>query len=196
MDIWSLLASALPVTALVAICLFVFKESVEVFRRRRAEKRKVGAIKRMVARDLELNQWAVNSFRHAVGALERIEAEKGRRGRIYESVAKLMHYEHWIDGEAHRSGGVLPPVVSGSVDRLLMDAATLDQGLLAHIERATTALANLNHIRVGVIEHIDDDMWRGGFIDFAKRELDLIEGELQQVHLYCAGTAKITPRLR
>ena len=190
------LSPLLPITALVAIGLFLAKEVMELVRRRRADARKLGAIRRILSRDLELNQWVLEALRNAVGALERIEAEHGRKGRIYESPGKRIRYEHWVEGDKHRSDGGLPSVYATNFDRYLLDVATLDRKMLSYVEIASTALANLDHVRSGVVEHIDDQTWRGSFVLYARGELDKAEIDLQRLYQYCTGAQKVPVRLR
>jgi len=59
----------LPITALIAIALFVIKELVEFFKRSRERVRKIAALKILLSEELEKNHWAFKQLFSAMAAL-------------------------------------------------------------------------------------------------------------------------------
>lgn len=189
----------IPITVFVAVGLFLIKEGLEWVKRRRADVRKLGAIKRIVARDLEMNGWVIHCYQNALGAMEMLDLDPDQRMRIYSPAGGRPHYEHWEESEgddAVRSGGLYPAPISANVEKYLLDAATLDRRLLEHMEAASTALAELEHIRLSTMEQIEEPLHREGFVEYARRELSDVEAELTKLYRYCTGKDKITARIR
>lgn len=185
-----------PITVIVAVVLFLFKEALEWIKRRRADARKLGAIKRIVARDLEVNAWVVRCYRDALNAMEMLDIGATEHMRIYSRSSGRSRHEHWEGDDAIRSGGFFPTPVTNNVEKYLLDAATLDQKLLQHMEATATSLAELDHIRMSTIEQLDEPVHRPGFVNYARLELKDIEADLTELYRYCTGKTELAFRIR
>ncbi len=79
----------LPATVIVAIILFFVKELLEVNRRRKANARKRLAIRRLVADEIERNNWTIKRLREGISELEQATEElKGTKPKSLEEKLK------------------------------------------------------------------------------------------------------------
>ncbi|MEM5474407.1 hypothetical protein WNZ14_21980 [Hoeflea sp. AS60] len=188
-----------PVTVIGAIILFIIREVLEFRRRRGADQRKLQAIRHFIARDLELCQSAIRSYRGVLEAFKRVEMEPGRQIRIFVEPSGRLHYEHWCEDEDEtpfRSGGMFAPVVNTFAARFMLDIATLDSELYKQVESTTDELSELKHIKGSLMEQAERPIHRDGFIEYAAIELNDIEKSIRSLYKICTGLDEIKPRIR
>jgi hypothetical protein len=68
----------LPITVTVAIALFVAKEILEIFRKRRERLRKTNAAKLLLSQEIEKNHWALITFFRILNEIKTAETEAPR----------------------------------------------------------------------------------------------------------------------
>lgn len=198
-----MLTSVLPVTAAVAIFLFVAREGMEFSRRRGAEKRKRSALTHLLARECELNYWTVKSLRYIAQqvpceenpeTLGSVTIERKPSGRVY---ARVVSEDS--DSESHHP---IPKVHRELMSKFLLDIATLDSELFKVMEPAYDALAALEHIRESFInapeapDFIGQDGYLEGLAGFALDELLKTESALAALYKYCTNQELTNHRLR
>ena len=139
----------LPVTVVAAIVIFIIKELLEVRRRKKERKRKLNAIKLLLAEELEKNHWAHHSF---FSALSRLQESNGTfpdaKFRLYVSRNGNEHLRMKRDpDEDFESGQWIPKFHDEQYKKLLPTLAELDETLYQKINVAYGELAELTHYR-------------------------------------------------
>lgn len=197
------LSSLLPISAVVAVCIFVVKEILEHLRRRKAEQRKIGAIKLLIARECELNAWTIAMLVRIYKDL--LSEETDKYGFTFHAESKrdgsFAFIKLYPDGDDSASMPI-PSVHRDSLAKHLLDIATSDANFLQVAEDAYDALADVNHVRNYLLEmqpstQCDDDTdSRYGLAQYALGELEPAKRALDLLYEYCAGKKLTTHRLR
>ena len=197
------LLSLIPFTALVAIAVFAVKETIEFFRRRSGDRRRIRALTALLARECELNYWTIKSLRRVFVEVATDEnpdtagsvtVEKKPSGRAY---AKVMTEDGGL--EAHYS---IPHVHRELMSKFLLDIATLDEKLFDVMEPAYDALAEVEHVRESLLnaseapEEIGEDGYMEGLAGYALDELRDAETALSALYKHCSGEVLTKHRLR
>jgi hypothetical protein len=177
---------------IVAVLIFILRESLEARRRRVERAGKLSAIKTLLARNCELNNWTIKSLR---AVLEQIQEDFGqadppdyaidmrRSGATYLSVG---------DASGSCSSRPLPEVRRQAFEDQLLNVAELDAGLLAKLEPAVTMLAELEHVRESLVSYLlredeSDAPHFEGFVEFALVSLDDAFDSLQALYVACGN---------
>jgi hypothetical protein len=197
------LLSLLPATVVAAIAIFVVKETAEGLRRRSADRRKIHALKALIARECELNYWPVKVIRDILMNVpgpdeENPEVEVRIERRINgRPVARIRA----LDGGSESTRGI-PEVHRELMSKFLLDIATLNGEFFAALEPAYDSLAELEHVRQSLISIHDNEQESGidglfgAFAVYALEELRSTEAELQFLYRFCTGNALEKHRLR
>lgn len=124
------LTPILPATVIAAVILFVVKEAIEKFRRWRADLRKGQAFRLLLARECELNYWAVKKLKEALLSIqEHLSTDLSFEYRIDRRASgEIFFLELYDDGTLHSSG----PLSDASTDlmkQIMIDVAALDRSL-------------------------------------------------------------------
>lgn len=194
-------AAWLPATALVALLIFVAKEMLEVARRSSAERRRKEALRALLARECELNHWAIQSLRRIAGGLKGLVRPASEAFRI--EFAKSGRVYACVDDEEGGAGFKIPlPVVHKvHLQGSLLDIATLDKKLFVLAEAALTAIAELEHVREGFLYHgsAEDEEERehaDGFAEYAIGELEDAFVSISALYKECTGAELSGARIR
>src|SRR5260221_7028108 len=139
------LASFLPATVVVAIFLFILRESLEAVRRRRRDRRKRTAIRTLLAQECERNNWTIHVLRKMS---EQIEAELSQGAKF-----ELVHDIHNVPSlrTTRRRGSFeqtpIPRAHRSMADKFMMHAAMVDEAGFSKLLPAHEAPAELEHVR-------------------------------------------------
>lgn len=197
------LSNLVPITAVVAVTIFLSKEVLEGRRRRQADSRKIDAIKRLLARDCELNAWTIKSL---VQIYQKTQSEINEEyGYIYSVVrepsGKHIFKTDYPDGDP--SGATpIPPVYRETISKHLLDIATLNEEFLHVAEAAYDALAEVQHVRdylLGIEPNSPNSLDREidmGLAEYALEELRDAKAPLDALYLFCTGKELTKHRLR
>lgn len=192
-----LLETVIPATAFVAIALFIVKELLEFVRRIRANQRKLAAIKRMIAREIELNAWAIRGMRQALSHIESyVNGTDERKPNIIREPSGRYKFEMRF---ANGNDGYSCPLESIRDEvqhKHLLDVASLDKKLFEHLEAAIGATAEIAHVRSSLFDLIDDEMWLEPFVEYAQKEFSRQEAQLTILYKACTGSSEIKQRIR
>ncbi|WP_158080984.1 hypothetical protein [Pelomonas sp. KK5] len=200
MNAWG---SLLPATAVVAVLLFIARETLEYFRRRGADKRKVSALTHLLARECELNYWAIKALRYIAiqiptdenpGEGMQVTIERKPSGRSYARIVSA-------DGgtESHHP---VPRVHRELMSKFLLDVATIDRELFVVMEPAYDALSHLEHVRESFVnapeasDFIGQDGYLEGLAGFALDELLKAEDKIGRLYRHCTGNELTKHRVR
>lgn len=184
------LPEATIATITVAIVLFVFKEVFELVRRANGDGRRQSAFRKMLARECELNHFTVHRLKRVVNDLvEDSPAYHGTKPTfaIEKTTTGSERFVIKLDGR-ESSSYPLPLVHFDIVQKIMIDAATLDQRLFEKIEKYYDSLNELKHVRDSAVDYISDKPeLLDAFADYAARTLDEIWIEIAALYLDCAG---------
>jgi hypothetical protein len=192
----------LPATALVAILLFVAREVLEFRRRKASDKRKVSALKTVLARECELNHTTISSLIDIFTSVDtidnpnpdtRVTIERTPSGRPYARI------------ESKSAGGSqlgIPEVHKEIMAKVLLEVASADRELFETMEPAYDGLAEVEHVRQMLVNIDDAPQAIGptGFLEglagYALRELPKTLASSKSLYLHCTGKELTKFRLR
>lgn len=188
-----------PITVIVAISLFLIKELVELYRRVMADKRKISAMKKLLANEIERNNWVITSLKRHL---------KGVQSDWLESDYKVINTQsRGYRIEVSRDGGSVggSPVfeVSTTVfDKILFELPVLDVSLFELAEKAYEGIAEVKHLSDSLVEniinqkgHISPDFIIG-FSEYALEELEYSHKALCELYRKCTGKDLTSHKLR
>lgn len=193
----------LPITAIIAVVIFLIKESLEFGRRRLGDQRKLRALKALCARECELNYWTIKQLRSVLKEIPTAEngnsqifvhIEKTAGGRPYARI-------HSDDGGTEHHTGI-PEVHRETMSKFLLEVAMLDRSLFDLLEPAYDRLAEVAHVRESLLaidEHprfLTRDAYLEGFAGYGLSKLQESESALKALYFHCAGKALEKHRLR
>lgn len=196
------LLSIIPITVISAVFLFILKELVEGIRRYRGELRKKQALRALLARECELNNWTIKSIQHIVEDIRDESALNNRTqfGFIFPKSGKvLFRVKHPDSG--YKSGSSLGEIHREVMNKNLLDVATLDKKLYSVMQPAYDAVAELEHVRQSLIYYVapeddQDKMHLEGFTHYALSRLNDVYEKLASLYKECTGKHLETHRLR
>ena len=194
------LPSILPVTVIATVVLFVLKELFEAVRRYRGEDRKKKALRTLLARECELNNWTIKSIRNIVKIIRDEPEGSSHFEFIFSKNGKVLFRVNHKKSD-YRSGSNLAEIHRDVMDKNILEVATLDKNLYSVLQPAYDAIANLEHIRQSLIyfvdpEDDDDRIHLNGFTHYALDELDDVFKELATLYKICTGKDLEKHRLR
>ena len=160
----------LPVAALIAVLLFILKESIEWIRRHNADGRKKKALRLILARECERNHWSINSIRGVLETIkEKLTEEPPPTFRfIFPKSGKTL-FRVVYPGDEMTEGSALAETYQDIFNKYLLDVATLDKTLYEDLQRACDAIAEVEHVRQSLIYYVnpeieDDEELIDGFV--------------------------------
>lgn len=147
--ILSKLSSALPATVVAAIALFTTKEIFEFFRRRNERRRKLNAVKLLLAEEIERNYWTHTSMFRLLDNLKEVsESNPEAQFRLHVARDGSEHFRLKVDGEdSFESGQWIPRFSDEQYKKLLPTLAELDETLFSRVKNTYSELADLGHYR-------------------------------------------------
>jgi len=193
----------LPITVISAILLFVLKETIEFYKRRSAERRKIEAIKHLISIELQLNYWAVITIFRIFGEINKyLLSFPQAQFWLYTlpSGAESVRCSKDSDRECYISYSI-PFIVDKQYKTLFLTIAELDEKLLRLLEKAYDELAELNHLRSSLIDYLKDDKndkhhFFKSFIEYAMEHEKPCNETLKAAYHNCAGKELQEAKLR
>lgn len=190
---------------LAAVVIFAAREILESFRRRAAQQRKLDALKAVIARECELNNYTTSVLKREIESMkENFELEDGD---VQKSEYRVVFRR---DGSAvleELLGGnwggshPIPKVYVSMINAKIVELAELDPKLYAKAEAALSGLAELEHVRTSLISYVmkeDDNMPHllENFPDYALGEIEDSSAALRELYTACTGRPLTDRRLR
>lgn len=183
-DVMNTMTSLFPITATIAICIFIAKELIEFGKRRNEKIRKIAAYKMLVAEEMLKNAWSIRSMRDVLRALqeqfEKILLEKSFSGSSYIVVERM----------SGKQSTPLWPFHFSVFDRAVIDLAVLDKDLFNSVKEAYQALANVKHARTVLMDMCNDDSLYDHietFVGYAMSQMDVAEEKINITYRDCTG---------
>ena len=194
----NIVLSYLPLTAAVALGIFILKEIIEAYRRIRADKRKISGYKLILARECERNNAALKGIRQAVSRIK--EKEKFPNYNMYLDTTPAGHLRfHASHSESGSFSIIVRPPQLETMGRIMIEMATIDRRLFSSIESAYDAVSELKHLRDSLIDILSDDVDEAivlGFPQYAEKEMEDIFDRLEGLYKVCTGSPLEKLRLR
>lgn len=188
---WLLSYKSLAVSGVVAVCSLALKEAIEWRRRKRAERRKRTAIHALLANECERNQKIVAGLREVVRDVKIF----GKQARIELSGKKTgspLNISIWDENREVGTTIVIPSIHKVQFERLLLEAAMLDEGLFSRVLNAYQALADIEtaceRLRFYIEEHGGQlDQWREPIAAQTAQDANSILAALNLLYRECTG---------
>lgn len=187
------ISKIIPVTALVGILLFIFKEFIESRRRKAADRRKLRAVKKILTRECLINYYSVNNLREVFTLMQDARvSENSSRLSISERPAG-GHVYMITDSVRHSCGGILNGVQKEVLLKCLIEVAGQDEDFYSKCETVVDRLSEADDIYQSLVHgpeiHFPSspENYYEGLIDYAQGELNDVITALQDLHLSCTG---------
>lgn len=144
--------NVIPITVVVAICIFVAKEALELVRRVRLNGRKLHAIRRFLAIECERNNYAIEKMIGQVRAVDEAH-EGGWPIEIEKKESGLTRLTIRPAGEGF-SGSIVRPIHTDAAQKYLFEVASLDGAMFGMMEKTLDTLLEAKHVRDSLIDSI------------------------------------------
>lgn len=179
----------LPIAAIVAICLFITKETFEFVRRIFERRRKVRAAKQLLCREVSHNFRVLNFL---FGCINRAGREfvflDEKNAIVTKHSGSIAHEVHADDGIV--SGGPLPEIRTADLTRLLPIIAEFDAKLFKAIRDGYDHIDEVEHLRtqfIDFISHPQDRMWLESFLSYASECHQELDAGIRQLYRTLSG---------
>jgi hypothetical protein len=204
---WSFALQLIPITneiwksaTAVAVITFVGTELFQHRRARASDKRKLKAIRRLLARECELNYWTVKALRFALDEIKSTRQEENSAFSIENRSGGAEQLISFIDGN-WVGGRSLPHAHPTRFDEVFLEVAALSESLSALLDDAMEATADLEHLRNNIIRHVNDEDGLGeevlySLTEYGENELSDIYISLSALHRECTGKELLDHRVR
>ncbi|EEW26953.1 hypothetical protein [Rhodobacter ferrooxidans] len=196
----------LPVTALVAVLLFVAREILEGKRRKDSSSRKKRAISRLMAYDIERNYWALKSTRQCLETItDQIAKPDGVENLSIRVGSNGEKYFQCEEPDGSTSSSPIRKVFTGSLTSNLLILADLDERQFEATLDAIDAINELNHVIDSMVIYVSDDLPNGhdrssgfmeGFVEYAERVLNDCEEAFKKFYKIVTGNVLDSHRVR
>jgi hypothetical protein len=185
------MGDVLPLAAIIAICLFITKEVVELARRKLERRRKTKAIQELLRHEIAENYLVLNFLFSAIDSSSDLESAE-EKDRLVEQQSGRLYYERIDPAGDIITGGPVPPVATSEYVRLLPSLAELDRNLYAIVRNGYEKVFELDHLRRSFVDYVSGDpkqrrMWYQPFCRYAKDLYQDIERALRDTHIAVAG---------
>jgi hypothetical protein len=185
-------------TVVAAIILFTLKEVFEAVRRYQAESRKKTAYRRLLAEECEKNNWSIRSLKNIFASIEgdyethNFEIDLRNKREYLKIKAK--------DGGSG-SNRPIPDAHDGVFKKIYLELAAVDNKLFEFASKAYTGIAEIEHIRAGLILHstrTDEDYPDEliSFAPYAQTTLKNAHEAIQVLYRECTGNELVTHKIR
>ena len=187
------LPALLPSTVIVALILFGLREVLEWNRRRRANNRQIRAFKTLLARECELNRWALESLDRAL--IEMSGQSQADLEADYEIQRRQSGKIFFCNDDG--SSWPLPETHFDFMRDNMFAVAALDETLFALLEAAYDSVIDLEHVRNSLIEFMENgNEHLEAFIDYGRNELNDAKQGLEKLYFVCTGSQLDLGRVR
>ena len=179
----------LPIAAIVAICLFIAKETFEFVRRILERRRKVRAAKQLLCREVSHNFRVLN---YLFGCIDRAGREfvfSDEKNVIVTKQSGTVNHEIQAD-DGTVSGSPLPEIRTADLTRLLPIIAEFDAKLFKAIRDGYDHVDEVDHLRtqfIDLISQAPDRMWLESFLSYASKRHQDLDAGIRQLYRTLSG---------
>lgn len=194
----------LPITVVAAIAIFLMKELLEYRRRRSADRKKIAAYKRVLARECERLGWVLAVYKNVLEVI--FDSEVGHEKRTYSisrGVGQSAELIVDVHSDDNGSGTDVYPIYAADrtfLNKLLIDIAALDDALYLRTERAHDALGWVGHFQEQMIEgknlpiSLTELERLQKLAERAQSSIEKAETEIFSLYKHCTGKVQMDLR--
>ncbi|MBX9266813.1 hypothetical protein [Chromobacterium violaceum] len=183
------MSNALPITVLVAIAIFLLKETLEFVKKNRTESRKIKAYKYILSEELEKNNYIISTLKRSLKDIEsdfdeyQISLSKTNEG------ISLISFTRKQDGG--KSTGPLPETHSSVFNKIFVEIAALDEELFNLAAEAYAGIAEVGHVRRSLIDYVvhKDEHPEDILVPFSSYGIEVLDDSHEKI---CALYRKCT----
>ncbi|WP_157839622.1 hypothetical protein [Comamonas testosteroni] len=189
LTIMSDLSTIIPVTAVVTITLFGIKEFLEWRRRTAADRRKLQAIKKVLARDIELNYSSISNLNLMLNEI--------KNKKLSENAAEISITSRPAGGfvvRYDRGSYVQHGIRKDNFLKHLVDIASLDESFYKECESALNELSEAEHILLSLVHGPGADFpstpnnYYEGLADYGVQNLAKSTTAIKRFYQICTGS--------
>jgi len=183
----------IPVAAIVAIILFALKELFESKRRNNERKRKLSAIRSLLATEVKNNWSALQYLESALNTISERPAEDNEEDIItIRRDGRAFYNRQDPNAPFAVSGGPLPSTITAEYNRHLPSLAELDKVTFEEIVSGYRSILELEHVRTSLIDFLTEDkkeweMLKESFCTYAKEELKDVSIGIRELNMKLTG---------
>ena len=201
---WLSQSGLIPFSAIIAILLFATRECLETRRKKKAKQNEIQALKKILARECELNLHLSHQIFEICSNFAPYEQNENQCPytlRLTPTPSSKIRYEI-IEGEDLISGGQLSDSHTSIFDKYMFDVVKADIEFYNKLEAAYEAAIELQHFRDSLLDIDDTGKWMGdrsmvlGFSGYALEEMEPINGALNTFYKFCTGNELSKGRMR
>jgi hypothetical protein len=186
----------LPATVIGAIVLFAVKELIEASRRKKTNARKRQAVRRLIAYEIERNNWTLKNLRRNISSLKDSLEFSG----LISSIRTGAHGERYLRselmGELH-SESTIGKVHSEVLSSSLLELAAIDEPIFSEALEAIDALKELDHVLKLMVDIVyNGGQFLEGYVEYATNEIADCEKTLSDFYKHITGREPKENRIR
>lgn len=192
----------LPITSLVAIMIFLVREYMEGRRRKLSDSRKVLALKKVLARDCQLNYHAIENLRDTFIEIKGAGVDKDA-ARLSLSKREAGGYTYIItDLNGSYQAGVLAGIQRETLLKYLVEIAGLDESLYSKCEIALDGLSEADNVYQSLVhgpqKHFPStaEDYYSSLADYGIDELKKSISGLKELYFVCTNSELKQGKLR
>lgn len=178
-----------PITVIAAIALFFTKETIEFYKKGKERKRKISAIKTLISEEIRLNYWAFHQIKYILEF--EVKLMKDPIYKIREKKCGNEMFEITSTSEKGIAWNPFPKISETIYHKNILYVAEQEPDLYKLALNYHNAITELQHIRNGFYEHIDDSgsntEFRCPFIEQTPEELPDIYESMNVFFIECTG---------
>ncbi|EEW1570351.1 hypothetical protein D9K03_19375 [Escherichia coli] len=185
--------SLIPVSAFVAICLFVVREVLDWRRKSKAKKNEISALKKIFARECQLAWYISQKIKGLCKEFAPYEQSPMNECPLSFSIVRTTAGKmRWTvtENDVSVSGGELIKPSVATFAKYLYDIAKLDSAFYENANLGYVAVIELRHFYDSIIDNEDTSQMLGlnsvmyGFSGYALEEMVWIEQGLKDLYKY------------
>lgn len=188
--------SLIPLSALVAIVLFIIRELLDWYRKSQSKKNEINALKKIFARECQLAWSVCVTIKKLCEQFAPYEARPMNECPLNFSITKTTagktRYTVKENGQLS-SGGVLNKPSLNAFKKYLFDILKLDSSFYGKSNSAFSAVIELQHFYESLVDNDDTSQLMGlnsmmyGFSGYALKEIEWVEKDIKGLYQYCTG---------
>ncbi len=191
---WLKQSGLIPLSAIVTVILFVTREILDSRRKKHARTNEIRALKRILARECELN-WYLSNQISDICSIFKLTKHNGYQLynlELTQTPSRKTRFEI-IGYEYNKGKGVLfePQVVT--FKEYLYEVVKVDVVFYERVEPAYEAALELKQLRDSLVdiantdEWVDNDSMMLDFSEYANKEIKSINKRLKILYQFCTG---------
>jgi hypothetical protein len=200
-------SSIIPASVLAAILLFIVRECLDFAKRRRADRLRLKAIKKVISRELELNLGTIKNIQQIIANAKACLVEDQEISEKFHFAIKKdetgeTSFSVYMERDSLCSRVPIRKVHAELLAKHLVDIAALDNAFSEKADAAYDAQMELAHVRASLLQHLNpghpdyEEELTLPFCEYATEELESVFSALNTLYIAAKGEHLIQSRLR